>query len=140
MFSSIGPPTVSIHRSWKSLSELRIRFRARRDRARETGRDVGMGDEVQVQGGREKAIHPGPVVETLAEQISPIPAQQDVADVKDDDQGGPPYGGGPMDRRAGGILTMSSGLPPLGYLENFLYFNLCGMTLSIPSRRFLSSS
>ena len=26
------------------------------------------------------------------------------------------------------------------YLENFLYFSLCGITLSIPSRRFLSSS
>ena len=26
------------------------------------------------------------------------------------------------------------------YLENFLYFSRCGMTLSIPSRRFLSSS
>jgi hypothetical protein len=26
------------------------------------------------------------------------------------------------------------------HLENFLYFNRCGMTLSMPNRRFLSSS
>jgi predicted DNA binding CopG/RHH family protein len=29
---------------------------------------------------------------------------------------------------------------PRPYRENFLYFSRCGMTLSIPSRRFLSSS
>ena len=59
----------------------------RLDRGGEIRRDVGMGDEIHRQGSREKALHPRFVVERLAVEIARIPAQQNVADVEDDDQG-----------------------------------------------------
>ncbi len=88
-FSSIGPPIVSIHRSSNNLSYRRIpeRPRPRCDRCGEIRDDVGMRDKVHGERGREKALHPRVVVEHLAIQIATVPAQQNVADLKDDDQG-----------------------------------------------------
>ena len=45
-----------------------------------------------LQRGGQKTLHPRLVVETLAEEIAPVPAQENVADVKDDDQGRSPLG------------------------------------------------
>ena len=48
------------------------------------------------------------------------------------------------DARAAGtwqvVAEVGSGARPRPHLENFLYFSLCGMMLSMPRRRFLSSS
>jgi hypothetical protein len=60
---------------------------ARLDRGGEVGRGVGMGDEIHRQRGREEALHPRLVVERLAVEVAPIPAQKHIADVEDDDQG-----------------------------------------------------
>ena len=61
------------------------------DRGGEIRRGVGMGDEIHRQRGGEKALHPRFVVERLAVEIARVPAQQNVADVEDDDQGGCPH-------------------------------------------------
>ena len=47
-----------------------------------------MGDEIHRQRGREKALHPLFVVERLAVEIARVPAQQNVANVEDDDHQG----------------------------------------------------
>jgi hypothetical protein len=36
--------------------------------------------------------------------------------------------------------ALAARLQDFSHLENFLYFSRCGMTLSMPNRRFLSSS
>ena len=60
---------------WKSLCPFRHCAREIRD-------DVGMHDPIHGQ----EAVHPRLVVERLAEEVAPIPEQQNVADVEDDDQ------------------------------------------------------
>ncbi len=70
--------------------EFRISLRLGRDRLGEIRGDVGARDEVHAAGGAEKALHPRFVGEDVAEQPAPVPAQENVADVEDDDQGGRP--------------------------------------------------
>lgn len=59
----------------------------RRDRGGKIRGGVGLGDKAHVAGGAEKALHPRFVAEHLPEEVAPVPAQQHVADVEDDDQG-----------------------------------------------------
>ncbi len=80
----LDPPRVE---KLELFGELGKGFRALRNRPREIGDDVGMRNKFHAAGSSQKTLHPRLVAEHLAEQIAPIPAHQDVADVKDDDQG-----------------------------------------------------
>ena len=80
----LDPPLVE---QPQFVGEFRKGLRPRLDRFGEIRDDVGMRDEVHGRGGREKVLHPRLVLERLAVEIARIPAQQNVADVKDDDQG-----------------------------------------------------
>ena len=81
----LDPPLVE---QPQFVGEFREGLRPRRDRCGEIRDDVGMRDKVHGERGREKVLHPRLVVEHFAEEIARIPAQQNVADVKDDNQGG----------------------------------------------------
>src|ERR1700688_943332 len=51
-----------------------------------------MRNEVHRQRSRQEALHPFLVVENFAVEVARIPAHQNVADIKDDDQAGGPLG------------------------------------------------
>ena len=88
------------------LGELGKGFRALGDGLREIRRDVSVGDEVHAAGGGQKALHLRLVAEHLSEKIAPIPAHENIADVKNDDQGECPSGG-----EGRPLLTRQTALP-----------------------------
>src|SRR3984957_6526433 len=72
------------------LGEFRKALGPRGDRGSEVFGDVGVRNKVHPERSRQEALHPFLVVENLAVEVARIPANQNVADVKDDDHAGFP--------------------------------------------------
>ena len=78
----LDPPLVE---QMQFAGEFRKGPGALRHRLREVGGDVGEGNEIHRQRGRQEPLHPRFVVHGLAEEVARIPTHEHVADVKDDD-------------------------------------------------------